>query len=136
MSLGKNWVAIQHGQALGVCRRAGGRCRQLGARARGATGARVCGAGGGRRAGRERGARQAGRRIGARDRQALGVRGAHGLGAGASLGLCTWCTRPVFVPVRLGIFRSQIFGTLFVNSVHEHCSSQNFSEKKIFIKFK
>ena len=37
----------------------------------------------------------------------------------------------VFGPVRLSIFLSQIFWTLFVNPVHEHYSSRNFSKKKI-----
>ena len=68
---------------------------------------------------------------------ALGARPgrwARSLGARARLRLCTRCTRPVFGPVRLGIFLSQIFWTLFVNPVHEHCSSRNFSKKKIFFK--
>ena len=60
----------------------------------------------------------------------LAGRWARGLGARAGLGLCTRCTRPVFGPVRLGTFLSQIFWTLFVNPVHEHCSSRNFSKKK------
>ena len=91
----------------------------------------------GRRAGRGRqvsGARAAGAR-GARGRarqQAReragqgwlgGRRAAWALGARPGLGLCTRCTRPVFGPVRLGIFLSQICWTLFVNPVHEHCSS-------------
>ena len=46
-------------------------------------------------------------------------------------GLCTWCTRPVFGPVRLGIFPEANFWTLFVNPVHEHCLSQNFPKKKL-----
>ena len=66
---------------------------------------------------------QAGARVGigavggwaqqARGRQALGARGACCLGARAGYGLCTWCTRPVFCPVRLSIFPESIFG---------HCS--------------
>ena len=58
---------------------------------------------------------------------------ARGLGARAGLGLCTRCTRLVFGPVRLGIFLSQNFWTLFVNPAHEHCSSRNFSKKKIIL---
>ena len=52
----------------------------------------------------------------AHDRGGTGARGA---GAGRGLGvlladrLCTWCTRPVFGPVRLGTFPESIFG---------HCS--------------
>ena len=42
----------------------------------------------------------------------------------------------IFGPVSLSIFLSQIFWTLFVNPVHEHCSSRNFSKKKIFFKKK
>ena len=42
-------------------------------------------------------------------------RWARSLGARAGLGLCTRCTRPVFGPVRLGIFLSQIF----LDIVHE-----------------
>ena len=77
--------------------------RQAGARASAgrrwqqARGAHAGGAAGEAQA---RGALQAGRRRGARGRQAL-------VGARASFGLCT---RPVFGPVRLGIFLSQIFG--------------------------
>ena len=48
-------------------------------------------------------------------------------------GLCTWCTRLVFGPIRLGIFPESNFLTLFVSPVHERCSSQNFSKKQ-FIK--
>ena len=67
-------------------------------------------------------------------RWARGLGAGRGLGARAGLGLCTRCTRPVFGPVRLGIFLSQNFWTLFMNPVHEHCSSRNFSKKKIFLK--
>ena len=79
-----------------------------------------------------------GRWVGARGRargqaRAPAERAGQGcLGARAGLGLCTRCTRPVFGPVRLGIFLSQNFWTLFVNPVHEHCSSQNFSKKFFF----
>ena len=82
----------QAGQALGVqldaqgareawrwkCvgARAGRRCRQLGARARGAVGMQACEVGGGRRAGRSAGRAQAQCARGARGRQALGARGA------------------------------------------------------------
>ena len=117
--------------ARGVRRRAcvglaGGRCRKLSARALGAAGAWACGAGSSMRG---RGVRQAGRgALGEHDRQAQGARD---LGARAGFGLCT---RPVFGPVRLGIFHESNFWTLFVNPVHEHCSSQNFPKKKIFIK--
>ena len=53
---------------------------------------------------------------------------AHGLSARRTgwPGLCTWCTRPVFGLVRLGIFPESNFWRLFVNLVHEHRSSQNF----------
>ena len=107
-----------------VCRRAGVRCRQLGARARGCAEQAAAGS---LAASGVRGREGAGA---GRGRQALGVLGARGLGAQAGFELCTRCTRPVFGPVRLGNFLSQIFWTLFVNSVHEHCSSQNFSEIK------
>ena len=104
-------AAGRAGSALGAARH--GRCRQ---RARGRAEQTVAGA---------QGPRQAGRR-----------RWARGLGARAGLELCTQCTRPVFGPVRLGIFLSQIFWTLFVNSVHEHCSARIFSKKKnIFKKY-
>ena len=114
----------------------------------GRAGARVAqGAGAG--AGRRRQARaRAGSGTAGRARQGaadVGTRGAGGGRAGRVAwalgarprrlgwpGLCTRCTRPVFGPVRLGIFLSQIFWTLFVNPVHEHCSSRNFSKKKIF----
>ena len=106
------------------------------ARASQAMGTRACGAGGGRRAGRAAGGAQALGARGALGRVttwALGARPGRwesGLGARAGLELCTRCTRPVFGLVRLGIFLSQIFWTLFVNPVHEHCSSRNFSKKK------
>ena len=64
----------------------------------------------------------------------LAGRWARGLGARAGLGLCTRCTRPIFGSVRLGIFLSQNFWTLFVNPVHEHCSSRIFSKKKNIFK--
>ena len=108
---------------------AAGARRRWGAERRADTGGRA-----GRRANTgARGRRVAGARAlaGARtraDAQAGVARGARGLGARAGLGLCTWCTRPVFGPVRLGIFLSQNFWTLFVNPVHEHCSSRNFSK--------
>ena len=60
----------------------------------------------------------------------LAGRQARGLGTRAGLELCTRCTRPVFGPVRLCIFLSQIFWTLFVNPVHEHRSARIFSKKK------
>ena len=65
----------------------------------------------------------------------LGAWSARGTGARRAgwPGLCTLCTRPVFGPVRLSIFPESNFWTLFVNPVHEHCSSQNFS-KFFFIK--
>ena len=47
--------------------------------------------------------------------------------------LCTQCTQPIFGPVSLGIFPESTFWTLFMNPVHEHCSSQNFSKKKILL---
>ena len=56
-------------------------------------------------------ARGAGRMAGRA--QARGARGERGLGARAGFGLCTRCTRPVFGPVRLGIFPE---------SLNEHCS--------------
>ena len=61
------------------------------------------------------GARGAGRHAGRGSRRgpAWSARGraswARGLGARAGLGLCTRCTRPVFGPVQLSIFLSQIF---------------------------
>ena len=94
-------------------------------------------------AGRAQGVQAAGWALGAqagRRRWALGARGlgaggvAWALGARAGLELCTRCIRPVFGPVRLGIFLSQIFWTLFVNPVHEHCSARIFSKKKYFLK--
>ena len=98
------------------------------ARARGSRRASVRGRADGHElaAGRGRAAGRAGGRR-ADDRQACG------LGARAGLGLCTRCTRPVFGPLQLGIFLSQNFWTLFVNPVHEHCSSRNFL--KFFFKF-
>ena len=126
----------------GVGAQAGGR----GARACWASGRRLAagvrqqGRGHGRDTGRARqgAAAGAGSRgacgAGLAGRQARGLGAGRGLGARAGLGLCTRCTRPVFGPVRLGIFLSQIFWTLFVNPVHEHCSSRNFSKKKIFLK--
>ena len=106
---------------MGLARAGTARGEQA-ARARVAGGMRVgCRRAGGRRAsGRRaaaaRGAYAAGERPG---------RWAHGLGARAGFGLCTRCTWPVFGPVRLGIFPESNFWTLFVNPVHEHCSSQN-----------
>ena len=114
---------------------AGGRSRQLGER--------VC-----RRAGHRSAGRVAAGAVGARWACAAW---AHGLSAwpgraawGRSLGarpgraawagLCTWCTRPVFSPVRLGIFPESNFWTLFVNPTHEHCSSKKKFPKKKFIK--
>ena len=63
----------------------------------------------GRRAGRARQGAAAG--AGARGGRGAGLAGrwARSLGARAGLGLCTRCTRPVFGPVRLGIFLSQKF---------------------------
>ena len=66
-------------------------------------------------------------RLAGRERQGRGSeRQARRLGAWAGYGLCTRCTWPVFDPVRLGIIPESIFWTLFVNPVHEHCSSQIF----------
>ena len=79
---------------------------------------------------------------------ALGARAAghsrpgRGLGAGRAAwapglaGAVHLVHSAVFGPVRLSIFLSQIFWTLFVNPVHEHCSSRNFSKKKKKFKFK
>ena len=107
------------GRATGACRRAtalerAGRAgsRRAGRQALWAAGARGCWA-----AGRAERARQ-------------GWLG--GLGARAGQRLCTRCTRLVFGLVQLGIFSESNFWTLFVNPVHEHCSSQNFSKKKIY----
>ena len=58
--------------------------------------------------------------------------GVRGLGARVGFALCTRYTRPVFGPVRLDIFPESNFWTLFVNPVHEHCSSRNLSKKNIF----
>ena len=93
----------------------------------------------GRRAsGRRAGSTWQGAAAGAGARGARGVglarRQARGLGARPGLELCTRCTRPVFGPVRLSIFLSKIFWTLFVNPVHEHCSARISSKKKIFFK--
>ena len=66
---------------------------------------------------------------GARGRGTQGVRpgrGACGLGARAGLGCALGALGLFFGPVRLGIFLESNFWTLFVNLVHEHCSSQNF----------
>ena len=71
------------------------------------------------------------RGLGARPGRAAWARG---LGALPGLELCTRSTRPVFGPVRLSIFLSQIFWTLFVKPVHEHCSARISSKKKIFFK--
>ena len=87
--------------------RAGGRCRQLGARVQGAVGARACGAGGSRQGALGAGAR-GGSRLAATS--ATAARGAGGMGAQAGYRLCTRCTRPVFNPVRLGIVPESIFG--------------------------
>ena len=90
----------------------------------------------GRAAGRARGRGARGRQVQAGGRRAGSAghagpgRWARGLGARAGLGLCTRCTRPVFGQVRLGIFLSQIFWTLFMNPVHEHCSYRNFSKNQ------
>ena len=69
---------------------------------------------------------------GARGARGAGLAGrwSRGLGDQAGLGLCTRCTQPVFGPVRLGIFLSQNFWTLFVNPIHEHCSYEKISKKK------
>ena len=148
-------VGAQAGGRGARRRAAGAGCR----RARRALGARACWASGRRLAagvrqqarghGRDaRGARGRARQqararaeragqgwLGGR-RVAWALGAGRGLGARAGLGLCTRCTRPIFGPVRLGIFLSQIFWTLFVNPVHEHCSSRNFSKKKnIFKKY-
>ena len=97
-------------------------------------GERACGAGGGRLTGR---ARQAGRKRWASSGHVAGAqpgRWARGLGACAGLELCIRRTRPVFRPVRLSISLSQIFLTLFLNPVHEHCSARIFfSKKNIYI---
>ena len=110
-------------------RRAVGARALASARTRADAQAGVARAAGGRWVGARQGAAAG---AGARRARGAGLAGrwARGLGARASLGLCTRCTRPVFGPVRLGIFPSQNFWTLFVNPVHEHCSSRNFFEKK------
>ena len=127
---GRAFVGAQTGAGAGRCANTGGHAGRRGARGRRTLG---------RRAGRARqGARAAGARQGARTagsgargvRSRGGRRTAWALGAQPGLGLCTRCTRPVFGPVRLGIFLSQNFWTLFVNPVHEHRSSRNFSKKK------
>ena len=101
---------IGAGQALGA---ASARAGELGARHGRAAGARQqTGRAGGQalgvrgRAGQATGARQR------RGRRTAEARQARGLGAGRAgwPRLCTWCTRPVFGPVRLGIFPESIFG--------------------------
>ena len=67
-----------------------GRAGSKNAQARGAAGVRA------------RGSRRG--RLRQQMRQARGAHVAWALGARAGLGLCTRCTRPVFGPVRLGIF--------------------------------
>ena len=91
-------------QALGRRRAQGRGSGEQGARGAQTAGGRRLGASarGRERAGRER----AGRERAGRERQSPA-------GARAGFGQCTRCTRPVFGPVRLVIFRSQIFG---------HCS--------------
>ena len=117
VSLGKAWVVIQHGQALGarswVLRHGAGRCDK--ARHRRAPG-RHAGSGGGAGKRGARGRRTLGRRAGAAGGRCLGAR--------ASFGLCTRCTRPVFGPVRLGIF----FLSHQMNTVH--CKI-NFEKKNV-----
>ena len=115
-------------QALGRAWQAGGRPADTGGSAggRGACGRRTLGRRAGQGAASGAGARGRARRPARARGAGLAGRWARGLGAQAGLGLCTRCTRPVFGPVRLGIFLSQNFWTLFVNPVHEHCSSRNF----------
>ena len=117
---GGRWGAQAAGGARGAHGRRGGAGRLAGAGRRADTGGRAGGRGErGRRTLGRRGARAAGRGGRARARAGQGWLGARP-GRWAGLGLCTQCTRPVFGPVRLGIFLSQIFLTLFVNPVHEH----------------
>ena len=101
------WALVRAGVGAG---RAG-----LGA---GALGRQVRRRGQARGRGRGRKSKQAsarGRRAAAGRRRAVAARGrarqARGLDAGCPgwPGLCTWCTRPVFGPVRLGIFPESIF---------------------------
>ena len=96
---------------------------------------------------RGRGARQAGTRCRraadrhaghdkqARDaRQARGARPTGWPGRGLGVQLGQWAVHLVhsacFLPSSTRYFPESNFWTLFVNSVHEHCSSQKFSEKK------
>ena len=120
----RRWA--QAGQALGaqadVCGLAGGRCRQLGARGRCAVGAQACGAGDGRRAGAGAGARQAGAKRARRERPG---RASWPWAVYSVHSACFW-------PGSTRYFPESNFWTLFVNPVHEHCSSQIFFGKKIF----
>ena len=73
---------------------------------------------------------------GARGARGAGLAGraawARGLGVRPGRAAWPWAVHSTcFCPVRLGIFLSQNFWTLFVNPVHEHCSSRNFSKKNI-----
>ena len=99
-------------RALGVRGRAGQAAGARGRRqARGAGGRRAAGRGRGAVGGAQaRGSRQAGAGHAGLTRPGHWARG---LGARAGFGLCARCTRPVFGPVRLGIF---------LESLNEHCS--------------
>ena len=126
VGVGAQWARRRAGkrQALGASGRAAG---ERGARGRQASGAR--GARGGRQA---RWARQQAR---ARVERA----GQGWLGAGRAgwpwavhsvHSACFWPSSTRYFP------ESNFFWTLFVNPVHEHCSSRNFSKKKKYLKKK
>ena len=120
------WGARQRATGADTVQTRGGRAAGA---SMGAAALERVGRAGGRRAGRQaRGATRCA--AGRAERAGQGWLG--GLGARAGQRLCTRCTRPVFGPVRLGIFPESNFWTLFVNPVHEHCSSQNFPKKKIY----
>ena len=128
--------AWARGRALQADRRAGAGHSGLAGRSGRASGHR-------RASARERAGSGTARRSSAQaaGRQARTRQGAAGVGArGAGRGRAAWAPglagavhlvhSAVFGPVRLSIFLSQNFWTLFVNPVHEHCSSRNFSKKK------
>ena len=118
------WTVLRHGQpshdttlGRGAGRTVGrmgrvGRRWGVGAGARGACGARGRGSRGERH-------ERAALALGARPGRAAGQRSVHLVHSACFWpGLTQYCFRVNF-------------WTLFVNPVHEHCSSQNFSKKKI-----
>ena len=72
--------------------------------------------------------------LGARGVRSRGVAGAQPgrWACGLALGCALGALGLIVIRFDSVLFPSQIFWTLFVNPIHEHCSTRNFSKKKIF----